>query len=342
MKCFSQIFLTILLAGIFFFQGYTQVAVNTDDSPAESSAMLDVKSVTRGFLFPRMNSGERAAIASPATGLIVYQTDSPAGFYYYTGSQWIKLQESITETDPVFSAWDKSTGIIIPSTQVTDFANAVSATTAVTANTAKISYPLADETKLAGIQAGAEVNVQSDWNATSGDAQILNKPVLEGLHVRMDITSGAMITFDGTNWVAKNPYFSNPGSGGPVNNMQPSLVVNFCIAVQGIFPQRNDSDPFIGEICMFGFNFPPRGWAQCNGQLLPLSQNTALFALLGTQYGGNGKSNFALPDLQDNAAMNQGQGPGLTDRYIGEQGGTDNFWLLPSEIPVHNHTIVYQ
>jgi microcystin-dependent protein len=99
------------------------------------------------------------------------------------------------------------------------------------------------------------------------------------------------------------------------------------------------ADPFVSEIRMFGFNFPPTGWASCDGQLLPLSQNTALFALLGTFYGGNGKSNFALPNLQGSVPIAQGQGQGLTDRYIGESGGEQYVTLLQSEMPVHNHSM---
>ncbi len=97
-------------------------------------------------------------------------------------------------------------------------------------------------------------------------------------------------------------------------------------------------DPFVAEIRMFGFNFPPTGWAYCEGQLLPISQNTALFALLGTIYGGDGKSTFALPDLRGSAAMMWGQGPGLSDHFgPGEVGGSETVTLLESEIPVHTH-----
>ncbi len=98
------------------------------------------------------------------------------------------------------------------------------------------------------------------------------------------------------------------------------------------------ADPFVAEIRIFPFNFAPRGWAFCNGQLLPLSQNTALFSLLGTTYGGNGKSNFALPDLQGAAAMHPGQGPGLSLHDLGETGGSNTVTLLQSEIPSHAHT----
>ncbi|AQZ93699.1 phage tail protein [Halopseudomonas phragmitis] len=96
-------------------------------------------------------------------------------------------------------------------------------------------------------------------------------------------------------------------------------------------------DPFVGEIRIFGFNFAPKGWALCNGQLMPISQNTALFSLLGTMYGGDGKSTFALPDLQGSAPLQCGQGPGLTHRDQGEVGGSQTVTLLESEIPSHSH-----
>src|SRR6266487_2146796 len=99
-------------------------------------------------------------------------------------------------------------------------------------------------------------------------------------------------------------------------------------------------DPFVAEIRIFPFNFAPRGWAWCDGQILPLSQNTALFSLLGTTYGGNGQSTFALPDLQGRGAIQPGQGPGLSLRDLGEEGGTETVTLLTTEIPVHSHSVV--
>lgn len=97
------------------------------------------------------------------------------------------------------------------------------------------------------------------------------------------------------------------------------------------------SDPFVAEIRMFGFNFPPTGWAFCNGQLMPISQNTALFSLLGTFYGGDGKSTFALPNLQDSSPLSQGQGSGLSQYFVGQSGGTETVTLLDSEMPAHSH-----
>jgi microcystin-dependent protein len=99
------------------------------------------------------------------------------------------------------------------------------------------------------------------------------------------------------------------------------------------------ADPFVAEIRPFGFNFAPRGWAQCDGQLLPISQNTAPFSLLGTFYGGDGKTTFALPKLQGSAPMNQGQSNGTSDRVIGEAAGTPTVTVLESEIPLHTHSL---
>src|SRR3954466_9868395 len=98
------------------------------------------------------------------------------------------------------------------------------------------------------------------------------------------------------------------------------------------------ASPFVAEIRIFGFNFAPTGWAICNGQLMPISQNTALFSLLGTTYGGDGHSTFALPNLQGRAPMHPGQGPGLSLHDLGESGGSDTVTLLQSEIPTHSHT----
>jgi microcystin-dependent protein len=100
------------------------------------------------------------------------------------------------------------------------------------------------------------------------------------------------------------------------------------------------SSPFVAEIRIFACNFAPTGWATCDGQLLPISQNTALFSLVGTFYGGDGKSTFALPDLQGRAPMQPGQGPGLSLHDLGESGGSETVTLLESEIPSHRHALM--
>jgi microcystin-dependent protein len=99
------------------------------------------------------------------------------------------------------------------------------------------------------------------------------------------------------------------------------------------------SDPFVAEIRMFCGNFAPTGWAQCSGQLLPISQNTALFSLLGTFYGGDGKSTFALPNLEGSGPVGQGQGLGLSEYFLGQQGGSEFITLLQTEMPIHTHTL---
>lgn len=99
------------------------------------------------------------------------------------------------------------------------------------------------------------------------------------------------------------------------------------------------ADPFIGEIKMVAFDFAPKGWATCGGQILPIAQNSALFSLLGTQFGGNGQTTFALPDLRGRVPVHQGQGPGLTNRTMGESGGSENVTLALAEMPAHGHSL---
>lgn len=100
-------------------------------------------------------------------------------------------------------------------------------------------------------------------------------------------------------------------------------------------------EPFIGEIRMFGGNFAPAGWAFCQGQLMPISENDALFTLIGTTYGGDGQETFGIPDLQGRAPMHAGQGPGITQNYqLGEKAGVESVTLTTQQIPIHNHTVV--
>jgi microcystin-dependent protein len=100
------------------------------------------------------------------------------------------------------------------------------------------------------------------------------------------------------------------------------------------------AEPFLGQISMFGFNFAPSGWALCNGQIMAISQNTALFALLGTTYGGDGVTTFALPNLQSRVPLHWGQGPGLSTYDIGEVTGVENVTLISPQIPAHTHVAV--
>ena len=128
-----------------------------------------------------------------------------------------------------------------------------------------------------------------------------------------------LLSWNGANWIATPPNQAIMG----VDKMQPFLTVNYIIALTGVFPSRNSADPLIGEIFMFAGNFAPRGFALCNGQLLSISQNTALFSILGTTYGGDGRTTFGLPDLRGRAPIHAGSGPGLSTRSLGSRGGTE-------------------
>ncbi len=162
-------------------------------------------------------------------------------------------------------------------------------------------------------------NTSGGTQTYTGEAPVIvdNINYTVGLNTATD--PGDLMTWDGNNWIAQQPatqHFS-------LNNMQPYLGIYYIIALQGTYPSRNSVDPFLAEISMFAGNFAPRGWAHCNGQLLAISQNTAVFSLVGTTYGGDGRTTFALPDLRGRIPLHPGQGPGLTNRRLGERGGTE-------------------
>src|SRR5579862_5863367 len=131
--------------------------------------------------------------------------------------------------------------------------------------------------------------------------------------------AGQLLEWNGNSWVATLP----TAVALTASNMQPFVTVNYIIAAQGIFPSRNGADPFLGEIELFAGTFAPQGWFTCDGQLLPINQFTALFSLLGTTYGGNGTTTFALPDLRGRVPVHMGQGPGLSNRNEGDKGGSE-------------------
>ena len=200
----------LLIVVLFNTYGIAQsVSINEDGSEPDPTAILDLKSTDKGILVPRMTQIQREAIVNPATGLLVYQNDGEDGFYFYDGTNWISLSQTTVEIsgpagghltgnypnpqigNSVINSDRVDNGTIVTqdlgngavtSAKIADGSvnsTHLDATLAarISANDAKISYPSADAAKLAGIQAGAEVNVSFDWNATSGDGQILNKPV---------------------------------------------------------------------------------------------------------------------------------------------------------------------
>ena len=145
------------------------------------------------------------------------------------------------------------------------------------------------------------------------------------------------------------------GLSQPIENMQPSLGLNYVVALQGVFPSRNltaedpdsndpdsgnlSANPLLGSVSLFAGNFAPRGWAFADGQLLQIASNTALFSLYGTTYGGDGRTTFGLPDLRGRAAMHFGHGPGLSDRRLGNRYGQEDTSLSVPNLPNHNHSV---
>jgi len=154
----------------------------------------------------------------------------------------------------------------------------------------------------------------------SGSAPVFvnNQTNIIGLNSATD--PGDLMTWDGNNWIAKPPAIQH----FTINNMQPFLGINYCIALQGLYPSPSAAEPFIAEIMLFAGNFAPPGWAFCDGQLLSVSSNTALFSLVGTIYGGDGETTFGLPELRGRVPLHPGSGPGLTTRQLGQKGGSEN------------------
>lgn len=148
-----------------------------------------------------------------------------------------------------------------------------------------------------------------------------------------------------TNERIDNLAVSSVGGSMSHNNMQPYTTLNYIIALQGVYPSMSEItpqsiEPFIGEIILFAGNFAPRGWAFCDGQLLPISQNTALFSILGTTYGGDGRTTFGLPDLRGRVPIHEGTGAGLPGYYLGSRGGEYAHLLSVAEMPSHSHNVI--
>jgi microcystin-dependent protein len=152
--------------------------------------------------------------------------------------------------------------------------------------------------------------------------------------------------YHGTSDSAMNPLsvVDATGGGQPHDNIQPYLTLNYVIALQGVVPSATSTDPafdapLVAEIRMVAFGFAPFGWAKCDGQLLNISSNTALFSLLGTYYGGDGKTTFSLPPLQGASTMHPGTGPGLSDRFLGEASGEATVSVTAAQTPAHTHQL---
>ncbi len=163
------------------------------------------------------------------------------------------------------------------------------------------------------------------WKDASGLSVTATSPLsissVNTIALNAGTSVGDLITWDGTNWVNMQPATQHFSIS--VDNRQPYLALNYCIALTGVFPSQNGNTPFLTEIALYAFNFPPTGWALCNGQLLPISQDQAMFALIGTFYGGDGVTTFALPNLQSRTPVHMGSGEGLSTYVLAQTGGTE-------------------
>jgi microcystin-dependent protein len=162
------------------------------------------------------------------------------------------------------------------------------------------------------------------WKDASGISVTATAPLsvsnINNIALNPGTAVGDLITWDGTNWINMQPAVQHFNIFA--DNRQPFLTLNYCIALVGIFPSRSSSQPFLSEIELYAFGFAPKGFAVCNGQLLPINQNQALFALIGTFYGGNGTTTFALPNLQGRVPVHMGSS-GASNYVLGQTGGTE-------------------
>jgi microcystin-dependent protein len=247
---------------------------------------------------------------------------------------------SIEESDPVF-------GVSV--------AGAITAEDITAWNNKLDSYEEMDPVYDASVASGITEQDTALWNTNVDETDpVFGASVAMGItetdttlwnnKMDVDVNAGAneLITFDGTNWVAKGAKVYNSGGSLAQNNMQPWIAVNYIIALDGTFPSRSSTNPLIAEIIMFAGNFAPRGWALCNGQILPIAPNSALFSLLGTTYGGDGRTTLALPDMRGRTVIHPGTGPGLSNRRLGAKGGSETNVMTVTQMPSHNHIIYYE
>jgi microcystin-dependent protein len=230
----------------------------------------------------------------------------------HTGFGQIGIGTTTPDSNAVLTISSTGKGVLIPR-----LSTAEQTTLAATLTTGQTGMLIADSaTGTLRVWGGSKFVPPS---ALAGKAPI-SVSSTNAISINPGTAAGDLITWDGTNWVNMLPavqHFSLEAS-----NLQPYLVANYCIASQGIFPSRSDANPFLSQIELFGFNFAPVGWFQCNGQLLPISQYTALFSLLGTNFGGNGTTNFGLPNLQGAVPVGMGNGVGLSPFVEGQTGGS--------------------
>jgi microcystin-dependent protein len=346
----------------------------------EESAVFEVESQDKGVLIPRMSSNQWVSILNPADGLMVYDS-SQHTFYYFNGTVWqtmsqgaigpigvsvdsIKSMDNRNGTfDIYFHKSDSSTDTITTpdlsggaSNSISDLMDSIGVhRTDINAVTSKADdlmdsigvqrMVLDAHTDSIGVH---RLDIDMLKSSIGGSSSLKVGPLLgaTGDSIYLDTTNvsnNQMISFDGNNWVAADIITGNTGGGNPIDIVQPFQVVNFVIATQGTFPSENlSTQPYIGGIGMFAGNFEPQSWKFCDGQLLSIAQNTALFSILGTTYGGDGETTLGLPDLRGRVPMHEGSGSGLTPRTLGQKGGDETETITVSQMPSHSHTVERQ
>ena len=212
---------------------------------------------------------------------------------------------------------------------------------AITARAAEVANADAIEAEAITARAAEVANADAiDAEATTARAaEAANEDAIKANTAKIAIPtgeSGDLLTNDGTNWVATKLSIQAHESQ-TINIRNPYLGINYIIALQGVYPSRSSTDPFLAEIIMFGGNFAPKGWALCNGQIITINDNTALFSFLGTTYGGDGRSTFGLPDLRGRTPVHPSTDPGLSQVQLGQTGGSESI-----TIPAQTHVITYE
>ena len=335
----KNLFLFILLSCIVFnCRSQQAVSINTTGTAANSSAILDVSSTTKGMLIPRMDSTQRKAILNTAVGLMVFD-NSTNSFWFYQASGWTELQS--VSTNPwqkngsnIYNSntGDVGVGITTPVTKL-HVRDTLSSNPATFDGVSPMWVTLAEggvDRGYIGSYSGSATDVDfgtygsnttgkvhlttSDIPRLSvmpnGNVGINNQNAQRKLEVLGDVKADSVFI---TNTATATDFLIVQDANGQVGHRKTfyGLGLNYCIALEGVFPSQGrpsdslststtlSADPFVGEIMLFAGNFAPNGWAFCNGQLMSISQNVALFSILGTTYGGNGTTTFALPDLRD-------------------------------------------
>ena len=326
-------------SGLYFIKTETDPAGGTNYTIAGTSQLISVPyslfAKTAGSISGGITETDPIFSASAAKAITTTNIANWTTAFGWGNHATAGYLKSFTETDPVFGA---SAAKGITTTNITNWTTAFGWGNHATAGYLK-SFTETDPIFSASAAKGITTTNITNWTTAFGWG---NHATAGYIKNSSPTVSGDLMTYDGANWVSKKLTIGATGSNQAVSIMQPYLVLNYCIALFGIFPSRNSADPFLGEIELYAFNFEPKGFAQCNGQIMSIAQNTALFALLGTQYGGDGQTTFALPDLRGRVAIHQGAGTGLSSHTIGENGGSEKVTLTISNLPAHTHTVIYQ